>query len=186
MNNKEVKEEKKVETPIKEEPKKEKKNIFNKENEKIKKLEEQNALLTDKLMRISAEMQNMQRHNSEDREKLIKYDGEKVIKSFLPILDNFEHAIKMDDNNLDDEVSKFLNGFKMIYTNMIDILKNLEVSEVDCLHKEFNDNSMHAVLVDNDENYDNNVVLDVLQKGYMYKDKLLRPAMVKVNNKESD
>ena len=74
MNNKEVKEEKKVETPIKEEPKKEKKNIFNKENEKIKKLEEQNALLTDKLMRISAEMQNMQRHNSEDREKLIKYD----------------------------------------------------------------------------------------------------------------
>jgi len=125
----------------------------------------------------------MKRRSEEDRAKLLKYDGEAVILKMITILDNFEHAIKMDDNDLSDEVSKFLSGFKMIYGNMVDALKSIEVEEIDCLHKPFDEASMNAVLVDQTEEYENDIVLDILQKGYMYKDKVIRPAMVKVNSK---
>lgn len=184
----EVKEEQKQEETIKQElpKKKEKKKEVCKHQEEIDKLKNELALKDEKLLRISAEMQNMKRRSEEERAKLIKYDGEELITSILPILDNFEHAVKMDDSNLDDEVSKFLSGFKMIYGNFVDILKKHEVQEIDCLHQEFDDNQMHAVLVDQDENFANNIVLDVMQKGYMYKDKVIRPAMVKVNSRESN
>ncbi len=155
-------------------------------NDELTKLKEENQSLNEKILRISAEMQNMIRRNNEDRAKLLKYDGENFITEILPIIDNFEQAIKMDDNNLSDEVSKFLSGFKMIYGNLLETLKKYEVKEIDCLNKEFDEDCMHAVLTDNDKNFEDNIVLDVMQKGYIYKDKVLRPAMVKVNNKESE
>ena len=126
----------------------------------------------------------MRRRNEEERTKLLKYDGEKFIVDILPILDNFEHAVLMDDANLTDEVSKFLSGFKMIYGNLVDILNKNEIKEIDCLHQEFDETTFVAVLVDSTDEFDDNVVIDVLQKGYMYKDKVIRPAMVKVNHKE--
>ena len=183
-----MKEEKKekMKTEEKAPKKKEKKQECCKNHEEIEKLKNELAQKEDKILRITAEYQNMRRRNEEERAKLLKYDGEEIVTSLLPILDNFEHAVKMDDSNLDDEVSKFLSGFKMIYGNLIDILSKYEIKEIDCLHKEFDETSMHAVLVDNDEKFENNIVLDVMQKGYMYKDKVIRPAMVKVNNKESD
>ena len=126
----------------------------------------------------------MRRRWDEERQRLLKYDGEAVIMNMLTILDNFEHAIKMDDANLTDEVSKFLSGFKMIYSNMYEALHNFGVEEIECLHQAFDENSMNAVLVESDPNFANNLVLDVLQKGYKYKDKVIRPAMVKVNQNE--
>ena len=92
-------------------------------NDELTKLKEENQSLNEKILRISAEMQNMIRRNNEDRAKLLKYDGENFITEILPIIDNFEQAIKMDDNNLSDEVSKFLSGFKMIYGNLLETLK---------------------------------------------------------------
>ena len=89
----------------------------------------------------------------------------------------------MDDANLSDELSKFLSGFKMIYGNLVELLKKEDVKEIECLHKPFDDNMMHAVLTDNVEEYEDNIVIDVMQKGYMYKDKVIRPAMVKVNKR---
>ena len=166
--------------------KKEKKHEGCKHHEEIEKLKQELTLKDDKLLRITAEYQNMRRRNEEERAKLLKYNGEEIVISLLPILDNFEHAVKMDDSNLDDEVSKFLSGFKMIYGNFLDTLKKYEIQEIDCLHKEFDENCMHAVLVDTDDKFDNNIVLDDMQKGYMYKDKVIRPAMVKVNQKESE
>lgn len=151
--------------------------------EELVKLQEASHLKDEKILRLSAEMQNMRRRFDDEKARLLKYDGEEVILKMLPILDNFEHAIKMDDNDLSDEISKFLNGFKMIYSSMIDTLKNLEVSEIDALHNPFDEVTMHAVLVDQDDAFADNIVLDVLQKGYKYKDKVLRPAMVKVNQK---
>lgn len=165
----------------KELPKKKKKE---KKNTEVETLKQECALKDEKILRITAEMQNMKRRSEEDRAKLLKYDGEAVILKMITILDNFEHAIKMDDNDLTDEVSKFLSGFKMIYGNMVDSLKSLGVEEIDCLHKPFDELSMNAVLVDTDEEFEHNIVLDVLQKGYLYKDKVIRPAMVKVNNKD--
>ncbi len=181
MNNEE-KIEKKEEIKENALPKKKKKD--EKKEKEIEALKNECALKDEKLLRLSAEMQNMKRRSEEERMRLLKYDGEKIILKMITILDNLEHAIKMDDNDLTDEVSKFLSGIKMIYANMLETLKSEGVEEIDCLHKPFDEIKMNAVLVDKDEDFENNIVLDVLQKGYMYKDKVLRPAMVKVNNQE--
>ena len=161
-------------------------NNHNKWQEQNEKLVKQNVELNDKLLRITAEMQNMKRHFEEDKTRLIKYDGEKFILEILPIVDNFERAIILDDENLSDELSKFLSGFKMIYGNLVDILNKLEVKEIECVGKPFDSISMNAVLIDHIKDVDDNIVIDCMQKGYMYKDKIIRPAMVKVNNKESE
>ena len=80
-----------------------------------------------------------------------------------------------------DEVKKYLEGFKMIYTNLIKLLTDLGVKEIEASGMEFNPNYHQAVLTEKDGNKPSNVILEVLQKGYIYKDKVIRPAMVKVN-----
>lgn len=177
----EVKEEVVTETPV-EEVKEEKKSIFKKkEDAEKKKLQEEVAILKDKYLRTSAEMQNMKRRMEEEKSNLLKYDGEELIKKLLPIVDNFERAIGMDDANLEDEVSKFLNGFKMLYGNLSETLKGYEVIAMDILHKPFDPNTMNAVMVEEVEGMEPNMVVDVLQKGYTYKGKVIRYAMVKVS-----
>ena len=141
----------------------------------------ENEKLKETVLRLNAEMQNMNRHFNEEKEKLCKYDGESLVKELLPVIDNFERAIKLDDNNLTDELSKFLEGFKMIYTSLLNTLNAIGVSEIDALGKEFDENYMDAILTDKDPKQKANIVLDVMQKGYIYKDKVIRPAMVKVN-----
>lgn len=182
--NEELVSEEKVETKV-EQPKvveKEKKKVKqSKANKELEMLKEENKVLQDKVLRVSAEMQNMRRRQEEEVARIHKYEGEEVIKKILPIIDNFERAIKLDDNDLTDELSKFLSGFKMIYTNMLNALNEKEVKEIDCKGQEFDSSKMEAVLTDHVDGVEKNRVLEVLQKGYMYKDKLLRPAMVKVS-----
>ena len=146
----------------------------NKLEDKIKNLEEA-------LLRSQAELINYKRRKDEETNRIIKYAEEDILKGFLPILDNFERAISMDDDNLEDEVSKFLEGFKLMYKQIKDLLEKFEVKEIDCLGKEFDPSLEQAVVVDHDETKESGVVTVVLQKGYMYKDRVLRTAMVKVN-----
>lgn len=169
------------EQEILEETKKKEKNKKPKVNKEVEALKEENARLQEKILRISAESQNMQRRYTEEIARIRKYEGESFAKEILPIIDNFERAIKLDDNDLTDELSKFLSGFKMIYTSFLNILNSKEIKEIDCKDKEFDSNFMEAVLTEKVEGIEKNQVLEVLQKGYMYKDKLLRPAMVKVS-----
>jgi len=157
-------------------PKKEKK-----KNKEIEKLQEEKNILNDKLLRVSAEMQNMKRRYEDEISKLYRYDGESFIKKTLGILDNFERAISMDDDNLEDEVSKFLNGFKLIYNELKKNLEDTGVSEIKCLDEPFNPESMEAVMTESVEGKDSGVVTCVMLKGYKYNDKVIRPAMVKVN-----
>lgn len=138
-------------------------------------------LLQEALLRNQAELQNYKRRKEEETTKILKYKNEDLIKEFLSIIDNFERAIKMDDNDLSDEVSKFLAGFKLIYTNMLNILNQFDVKEISAEGVEFDPEFHHAVLTDHDESKPAGVVLEVLQKGYLYKDRVIRPAMVKVN-----
>ena len=159
-----------------------------KDNKKCKKLEIEieklkNDLLVsnEKVLRAQAEMMNFKRRKEEETSMMLKYANEDVLKSLLPVIDNFERGLKMDDNDLSDEVSKFLSGFKMIYTNIIEILNKNDVKEIEAEGIEFNPTVHQAVLMDHDENKPHGVVLEVLQKGYMYKDRVIRPAMVKVN-----
>ncbi len=163
--------------------KKEKKDKTNEHIELIKTLTEQNEQLNEKVLRNAAELQNYKRRKDEETEKLLKYCEEDIILEIIPIIDNFERAIKLDDDNLEDELSKFLHGFKMIYSNLVNILNKFEVKEIDAMNKEFDTKYHNCVLTDNIEDKENNIVIEVLQKGYMYKDKVIRPAMVKVNNK---
>ncbi len=169
-------------TEEQEETKEEKKGFFKKkEDPEKKKLQEENAMLKDKFLRVNAEMQNMRRRMEEEKANLLKYEGEDLIKKLLPVIDNFERAIGMDDTNLEDEVSKFLSGFKMIYGNLSSTLQGYEVIAMDILNKPFDPNTMDAVMVEEVEGMESNMVVDVLQKGYTYKGKVIRHAMVKVS-----
>lgn len=140
-----------------------------------------NKELEEKYMRLQAEFLNFKTRTQGEISKMLQYEGEDFIKEILVIKDNLERAVSMDDNDLSDEVSKFLSGFKMILGSLTALLDKYEVREVECLGHEFDPHVSEAVLTEHDENKPENVVLEVYTKGYKYKDKLIRPAMVKVN-----
>ena len=140
-----------------------------------------NQELEDKYIRLQAEYLNFKTRTQSEVSRMLLYEGEDFIKEVLVIKDNLERAIMMDDNDLSDEVSKFLSGFKMILGNLTNLLDKYEVHEIECLGMEFDPTLEEAVLTEHDENKPENVVLEVLTKGYKYKDKVIRHAMVKVN-----
>ena len=137
--------------------------------------------LEDELLRSKAEFINYRKRLEDEQVRLLKFCNEDLIKETLPILDNFERAISMDDTNLDDEVSKFLSGFKMIYCNFVNILKSYGVVEIDGNNKPFDPVYHEAIMTEKREGVAPGMVLEVLQKGYILKGKVIRPAMVKVS-----
>ena len=167
-------------------PTEEPKKGFGKKKEKHKKIDSEkdelikaNLELKEKVLRITAEMQNMKRRYDLDFQNMCKYEGMSLITEILPVIDNFERAMNIKTEGAE----KFLSGFKMIYENLITILHNKGVTEIDTLNKEFDPNIMNAVMTEENKEVVNNIVLDCLQKGYMYNDRLIRPAMVKVNER---
>lgn len=170
--NEEIKEEKKAE-----EPKEHKK-----EHKKDKKLEElQNEIntLKDKNMRIAAEMVNTLRRKDEETNRLLKYSNESLITELLPVIDNFERALNVDAKTTD--VESYQKGMTMIYNSLKNILEKFEVKEIEAIDKEFDPSYHQAVMQEEKEGTKENIVIEVLQKGYTYKDKVIRPAMVKVS-----
>ena len=155
--------------------------IVKKYETEIEKLKLDLTNVNEKMLRNQAELVNFKRRKEDEVSHMMKYCNEDILKSLLPIIDNFERGLMMDDNDLSDEVSKFLSGFKMIYTDLIGIMNKNEVKEIEAEGIEFDPKVHQAVLMDHDEEKPHGVVLEVLQKGYMYKDKVIRPAMVKVN-----
>lgn len=169
---------------------KEKKHINKEEHhekheEHVKQIEKLELALKEeqaKSMRIQAEMLNFKKRKEDEVASFYKYCNEDLIEELLPVIDNFERAIQMDaSEDASDEVKRFLEGFKMIYGNLVSILNKEEVKEIEASGIEFNPNYHQAVLTEHDETKPSGVVLEVLQKGYTYKDKVIRPAMVKVN-----
>lgn len=170
--NEEIKEEKKAE-----EPKEHKK-----EHKKDKKLEElQNEVntLKDKNMRIAAEMVNTLRRKDEETNRLLKYSNESLITELLPVIDNFERALNADAKTTD--IESYQKGMTMIYNSLKNILEKFEVKEIEAIDKEFDPSYHQAVMQEEKEGTKENIVIEVLQKGYTYKDKVIRPAMVKVS-----
>lgn len=152
-----------------------------KHSRKDKKQEEKIKELEDSLLRSKADFVNYRKRLEEEQSRLMKYCNEDLIKEMLPILDNFERAISMDDDNLLDEVSKFLAGFKMIYCNFVNILKDNGVVEIDGNNKPFDPIYHDAIMTEKRDGIEAGMVLEVLQKGYILKGKVIRPAMVKVS-----
>ena len=137
--------------------------------------------LEDKLLREKAELVNYRKRKEEETSRMLMYSNEDLAKSLLPIVDNFERAINMDDDNLDDEVSKFLSGFKMIYCNLINTLEKYGVKAIDGANKPFDPTYHQAIMTEKRDGVEPEMVIEVLQKGYLLKDKVIRPAMVKVS-----
>lgn len=137
--------------------------------------------LEDTTLRAQAELQNYRKRKDEETARILKYAEEDILKGFLPILDNFERAISMDNNNFGDEASKFLEGFRLVYNQTKELLNKFEVKEIACLDKEFDPATSQAIATEKDKTKPSGTVLKVYQKGYMYKDKVLRLAMVIVN-----
>ena len=150
-------------------------------NKKIEELTEKNKMLEEKVLYKDAELINYRKRKDDEVSSMLRYANADIVLQMLSIVDDIERAISLDDNVLDDEVSKFLSGIKMIYTRMVKTLNDFEVKEIEALDKEFNPNFHQAVFTAKVEGKDANIVLEVLQKGYMYKDKVLRPSMVKVS-----
>ncbi len=159
--------------------KNDKKKKKNKKDELKEALETINNL-EDKLLREKAELINYRRRKDEELSKMLKYCNEELILEMLPIIDNFESAIKMDDTNLNDEVSKFLEGFKMMYGNLITVLEKYGVKAIDGINKPFDPTYHQAVMTEKCDK-ESGIVVDVLRKGYILIDKVIRPAMVKVS-----
>ena len=148
---------------------------------KIVDLENKIKELEEALLRKDADMINYRRRKDEEVERLLKYSNEDIAKDFLSIVDNFERAINLDDDNLDDELSKFLEGFKMIYCHLVDILNKYEIKPIDEVKVPFDPNLHQGVLTEKVEGMEPNMVVEVMQKGYLLKDKVIRHAMVKVS-----
>ena len=93
-------------------------------DDEINALNEKIKVLEDTILRTHAEMQNYRKRKDEETAKIIKYAEEDILNGLLPIVDNFERAIAMDDNNFGDETSKFLEGFRLVYNQTKDLLNN--------------------------------------------------------------
>jgi len=158
-----------------------KKKEKNKYKEEIDKLKKDIKKKEEEVLIAKADLVNYRKRKDEEVVRMLKFCNEDLIKQILPIMDNFERAIKLDDNNLDDEVSKFLEGFKMIYCNMQNVMGNFEVKPIDGANKPFDPVYHNAIMVEKVEGIEPGMVIEVLQKGYIYKDKVIRPAMVKVS-----
>ncbi|RJQ16782.1 nucleotide exchange factor GrpE [Candidatus Woesearchaeota archaeon] len=154
---------------IPEEIKKEEKHAEKKTHKHDTKIEE----LTELLKRTQAEFENYKKRVEKEIGENNKFASEKVIKKLLPVIDSFELALK---NHQDHE--KFVKGMELIYAQLMGTLKEEGLQPIHALHKEF-DPYRHEVLL-TEENEKDNIVLDELQKGYLFHGKVLRHTKVKV------
>lgn len=157
--------------------KKDQKSPQKKLEENLVKAQEEKKDLEDKFLRSQAEMQNMQNRYNNERAQLIKYESQSLAKDVLPAMDNLERALQ---TKVDDDASKQLKkGVQMTLDALIKAMKDHGISEIDAEGAKFDPNlhqAVQTVEAESDEQKDH--VVQVLQKGYSYKDRTLRPAMV--------
>ncbi len=187
MKEENLKKDKKVEEVFdeKENTKDEKEENQNEETIEITKEEvmELNKKITEqeqKFLRAQADLVNYRKRKDEEVERLLKFANEDLVLEILPILDNFERAmmIKTDENM---DLSKFKDGILMIYNSLKETLEKFGVKEIEALDKPFDPMYHQAVTTKTDDEKEKDIVLQVFQKGYTLKDKVIRPAMVEVN-----
>ena len=157
--------------------KKEKKNPL---QDKVDDLTAEVEALKDKDLRRQAEFENFRKRN--DREKAEQFDrgAAHVLERILPVLDNFERGFSMVEET--DKDDAFVEGMNKVYKQLTDELEKLGVKPIEAVGKEFDPNLHNAVMHVDDENFGENIVAEELQKGYMFKDHVVRHSMVKVAN----
>ena len=133
----------------------------------------------EKYTRLLAEFDNMRARNEKESADMADKGSMETLKKILPVIDNLERAL---DSVPDEEKNAFEEGIEKIYKQLMDTLEEIGVVPMNAVGKEFDPDYHNAVIHENDENQGENLVVEEMQKGYMYKDNVLRYAMVKVVN----
>ena len=149
--------------------------------EEIRNLTEENKTLTERVKLAQADLVNYRKRKDEETANILKYANWDIIKDILNVSDNLERALKNKD--VSDELKKYLSGFEMIYDNLKTVLNNYGVTEINRVGEVFDPNQEQALMTECVEDKDDDIVLEVLLKGYKLKDRVIRPASVKINQK---
>ncbi|MDY2606492.1 MAG: nucleotide exchange factor GrpE [Lachnospiraceae bacterium] len=157
----------------------EKKGFFKKDKKKDKK-DELIEELTDKYKRTFAEFDNFRKRSEKEKSAMYEVGAKDVIEKILPVVDNFERGFKAVSE--EELATPFAEGMDKIYKQLLKTLEDLGVKEIEAEGNEFDPNLHNAVMHIEDEELGENVVAEVLQKGYMYRDSVVRHSMVKVAN----
>lgn len=149
------------------------------EDSKLADLEAKYNELENRYLRLQADFDNSRRRARLDAEAAQKYRAQSLASDLLTALDNFERATKVEADN--EQTKSLLSGMDMVYKGLLEALKKEGITPIETVGKEFDPHVHQAVMQVEDDSFDANVVVEEFQKGYMLKDRVLRPAMVKVN-----
>lgn len=149
--------------------------MLKEEIERIKKERDETA---DRLLRTQAEFENFKKRTQRERIAERTYKSQDLVNELLPALDNFERALAVEAT---EETKSILEGITMVYNQVNDALKSENVEVIETVGKEFDPNLHHAVMQVEDPDQEPNIIVEELQKGYILKERVIRPAMVKVN-----
>jgi len=154
-------------------------NGLKKLRQQLNHLEKEKNELFEKLQRVSADYANFQKRVPKQITDTIAYEKEKIIKTLLPALDNFEHTLQ--NANSAESLDVLVKGIQIVYDQMLDILKSHNVEQIKALGEKF-DPALHQAMMQKAEpESEENIVLEEFQKGYKLNDRVLRPSKVIVN-----
>ena len=174
-----VAEETEAKTEESEEDKKSEKKLFGKKNKKDKK-DEKIEELTDRLTRQMAEFDNFRKRTDKEKSQMYEVGAKDIIEKILPVVDNFERGL--DAVKEEEKDDPFVQGMEKVYKHLMTTLEEIEVKPIEAVGKEFDPNLHNAVMHVEDENFGENIVAEEFQKGYTYRDSIVRHSMVKVAN----
>lgn len=147
--------------------------------EEIKQKEEEYGVLYDKYLRVNAEYDNFRKRTAKEKEGIYSDAAIDVLKNVLPVLDNIERAVQFCDVS---EPEKVFEGVRIIYSQFLNALEKIGVEEIKAEGEQFNPEVHNAVMHEQNDDHPENTVAEVMQKGYIKGDRIIRPAMVKVVN----
>ncbi len=157
------------------------KKLFGKGNKKeVEKLKAQVDELNDKVVRQMAEFDNYRKRTEKEKQSMFETGAKSVIEKILPVVDNFERGLATIPEG--EAKSSFAEGMNMIYKQLMSELEKIEVKPIEAVGKEFDPNLHSAVMHVDDESLGENIVAEELQKGYTYRETVVRYSMVKVAN----
>jgi len=146
---------------------------------RVQELEQKLQEAENRYLRLHADFENSRRRARIDLEATQKYRAQGLITNLLPALDNFERALQIEPDN--DQTKALLQGMEMVYRSLSEALKSEGLEAIEAVGNAFDPHLHQAVMQVEDANFESNVVVEEFQKGYMLKDKVIRPSMVKVN-----
>ena len=161
------------------EEKKSGKKLFGKKDKKDKK-DEKIEELTDRLTRQMAEFDNFRKRTEKEKSQMYEVGAKDIIEKILPVVDNFERGL--DAVKEEDKEDPFIQGMEKVYKQLMTTLEGIEVKPIEAVGQEFDPNLHNAVMHVEDENLGENIIAEEFQKGYMYRDSVVRHSMVKVAN----